>query len=552
MARLSEFGPSAATQFKAIAWIRWRLFANSFRRKGGKGELVARIIFLPVGALFAIGPIAGAGAGAFYAIHAKEPWVLPVVTWLVFVIWVLITMATTLQPSSVDLSLLLRFPIRFRSYVTTRFFFGLLATPNVIGTLALAAAAIGIGIAKPALFPWAALVMFTYSLAVILLLRMVLLWLDRWLAQRRTREIVGVLFAMFAVGVQVLNFQFQGWMRHSGSPPGMARFAALKPIYHDLQPVLALLPPTLAANSVLHMQAMEPLPALAKLAAVFAFACVFGALFALRLRGEFRGENFNEAPARGKAKESAKTSDKTVFSFAGVPPPIVACMEKELRYLMRGPSALIGILMPLFLVGLYANRLGSSRWALPLALAYTMFAMLPMLYNVLGQDAAGAQLYLLSPTPIRWIFLAKNIVLSALIFLVAALSAGLVAFMHPPSGIIAAGTLFWLVFVLLTNLSFGNWRSLTSPIKVDMGKIQRRQSRSQFSILIIFLVLLGSLLAGFAILWTSHYLDMNWAGPTVLLAMAAAAFVIYLRGLKRIEQLALEQRDTLIEVLGKA
>ena len=50
----------ASQQFAAIAYLRWRLFANSFRRKGGAGELVARLIVYPIGFGFLVGPTVGA------------------------------------------------------------------------------------------------------------------------------------------------------------------------------------------------------------------------------------------------------------------------------------------------------------------------------------------------------------------------------------------------------------------------------------------------------------------------------------------------------------
>jgi len=544
-------GPSSAAQFKAIAWIRWRLFVNGFRRKGGKGELVARIILLPFVALVAVGPIVGAGAGAYFAVNTRANWALSLLMWVVFGGWIFVTSATTLQPTRVDLSLLLRFPISFPSYVITRFFFGLLSTPNVIGTLALAAAALGIGLAQPSLFPWAAATLGSYALMMILLLRMVLQWMERWMAQRRTREIFSLLFTMFFLSFQFLNFEMQGWAHHRHGPRGFARFAFLLPYYRAVKPFVEALPPALAAKSIARMQTGHALAAFGSLAAVLAFGIVFGSLYSLRLLGEFRGENFNEAPARPRVAKDAKEAQRSGFDFGGLPPAIAAGIEKELRYLVRGPSMLLGVLTPLVLVALYANRLGSFELLLPGAMAYTLFALLPTLYNVLGQDAAGAQLYLLSPTPIRTVFLAKNLVSSALIVCVAGAAALLVAYAHPPSPPIAVGTALWFAFVLLTNLSLGNFRSIQSPMKVDMGKVQRRQGASQVSVLIVLAGLFGSLLTGFVLLWVCRYLGHIWAAPAALLVLAVAALLLYLRTLNRIGRVALENRDVLVEVLGK-
>jgi ABC-2 type transport system permease protein len=540
-------------QFRAIAWVRWRLLVNSFRRKGGKGELIARILILPFIAIVAVGPIVGAGALGFYAVHNHAAWAFSALTWAVFLGWIFVASATTLHPDGIDLSLLLRFPVRFSSYVVIRFFFGLLATPNVVGSLALLSAAIGIGAARPMLSPWAAIVLGSYGLMMILLLRMVLLWLDRWLAQRKTREIAGVVFTMFFLAFQYANSQVQGWARHrQHGRLGMGRFQTILPVYRFLHPVVAILPPTLASDAITAGLRGALLPATAALAGVIAFCCVFGALFALRLRGEFRGENFNEAPPRTAVANTHAAPAQSGLRFRGVSPAIAACIEKELRYLVRGPSLLITVLTPLVLVGIYANRMGSFELLLPCAMAYTLFSLLPLLYNVLGQDAAGAQLYLMSPTPLHEVFLAKNLVTGGLITCVAGAAAVIVSYGHRPSAPIAVGTLFWFAFLLLTNLSFGNLRSVQSPMKVDMNKTQRRRGASQMSVLIVLGVLLGSLALGFALLWGCRYVGHIWAAPVLLLLLAAAALAIYVSTLHRMERAALANRDVLVEVLGKA
>jgi ABC-2 type transport system permease protein len=556
-------GPASTAQFRAIAWLRWRLFVNAFRRRGGKAEVVARVFLFPFVSAIAVGPILGAGVGAYFAVHARAEWALPLLMWAAFAAWIFVTSATTLQPSTVDLTLLLRFPVRFSSYVATRFFFGLLSTPNVIGSLSLASAAIGIGIADPRLFPWATLVLSVYALTMILLLRMVLLWCERWLAQRRTREIFGVVFTLFFLSFQYFNSQMTNFgharrARHggvSGMQALAAKFSLLLSVYHAMKPVADAMPPALAARSIANFEDGAWPAAAATLAGVIAFAALFAALFALRLRGEFRGENFNEAPARTASLRSVRESSSRAsaggLSAGALPPAIAACVQKELRYLLRGPSMLLSVLTPLVLVGIYANRLGSFELLLPTAMAYTMFSMMPLLYNVLGQDAAGAQLYLLSPTPIRTVFLAKNLVLGALICLVALAAALLVVWRQPPSAAILVATAMWFAFVLFTNLAFGNLRSVLAPAKVDMGKIQRRQGTSQVSALIVIAVLVGSLAAGLVLLSLCRYLGHVWAAPPVLLGMAVAALLMYLRTLNRIGRITLDHRDGLIEALGK-
>ena len=109
--------------------------------------------------------------------------------------------------SSFDPSSLMRFPLRFGRYLVLRTLLGLMTPSTIVGCLALLAAAIGIGIAKPALALPALIVLAVYALMNVFLTRMIGAWMERWLANRRFREIFGVLMALFAVGIQFLNFQ---------------------------------------------------------------------------------------------------------------------------------------------------------------------------------------------------------------------------------------------------------------------------------------------------------------------------------------------------------
>src|SRR5580698_3418063 len=71
-------------QFAALAKLRWCIFRNAFRRKGGAGELAARIVLFPIIGVFAIGPIAAAGFGAYYLTAGNRLDTLHLLTWAVF------------------------------------------------------------------------------------------------------------------------------------------------------------------------------------------------------------------------------------------------------------------------------------------------------------------------------------------------------------------------------------------------------------------------------------------------------------------------------------
>ena len=75
-----------------------------------------------------------------------------------------------------------------------------------MGCLALLAAAVGIGVADPSLALPALVVLAVYALTNIYLTRMIGAWMERWLANRRFREIFSMLMALFAVGISVPQF----------------------------------------------------------------------------------------------------------------------------------------------------------------------------------------------------------------------------------------------------------------------------------------------------------------------------------------------------------
>ena len=60
-------------------------------------------------------------------------------------------------------------------------------------------------IARPRALPWATIVLLTFALVNIVLARMLFAWLERWLAQRRTREILGIFFFLFILSFQLIG-----------------------------------------------------------------------------------------------------------------------------------------------------------------------------------------------------------------------------------------------------------------------------------------------------------------------------------------------------------
>src|SRR4029077_16357300 len=109
-------------------------------------------------------------------------------------------------------------------------------------------------------------------------------------AQRRTREIMGVLFIL-----AMLSFQLIGpIMGRLGRRPH-PEFSRAVEMGTKVQ---AVLPPGLAANAIAQTSHDEPLIGFASLLLLGALTLALGGLLHLRLRAQFRGENLSEAVTR--------------------------------------------------------------------------------------------------------------------------------------------------------------------------------------------------------------------------------------------------------------
>ncbi len=552
-------------QFAALAQLRWCIFRNAFRRKGGAGELAARLIFLPLLGIAAFGPIVGAGYGAYLMASDGRLVALPILTWAIFALWLLVLLNISPPGLSFDINTIIRFPLSFPRYLTARLFFGLLSAANVIGTLALIAACIGIAIAKPSLAPWATLLFAAFALANIFFTRMLLAWVERWLLTRRTREIFTAVFLFATLGFQYINLNFnpglQGRHHHTSN-----HLPLFRSIFHHIQPIAAVLPPGLTASSIVSYSQGRFLTAFASLLGLIAFGALFFTVYAWRMHREFSGENLSEVthPATPPTPKSVRnvvipgpaSIATTKTSTFGLNATVIACLQKEFIYLRRNVNQLYGFIAPLFMVFLFAGRVSSTgrfgEFVFPVAVAYSVLGVSVLSYNALGMDGPGVQFYFLGPARLRDVFLAKNITGFLLTFSELVLIFAVIAFLaHPPSLVITLSTVCWLLFATFINGTVGNLRSLMSPKKIDLLRASRRQA-SQLSVLIALGILTASVGIGYGTIALANVLGRPWLMVPVLLALALTAFVVYLHVLNRLDAIALDHREELAEELCKA
>jgi ABC-2 type transport system permease protein len=174
-----------------------------------------------------------------------------------------------------------------------------------------------------------------------------------------------------------------------------------------------------------------------------------------------------------------------------------------------------------------------------------------MIFNNLGAEGTGIQILFLSPTPIRTVLLAKNLLHGLLFALVAFLAGVLAAFrLGEPDLTLLATTAAWVLFALPLNLAAGNLLSLTMPYRVNLGRISRQRG-SQASALVSMLIQAFVIGCGLGILELCTYFDKSWLAAPCLLALAGVALVVWWSVLRKADYLANRNRDTLIGTLAK-
>lgn len=564
----------ASTQLMAVAWLRWRMFVNGiFRRRPGTARqavslafvILLRIIVWPFLVAMVVGPVAGSGFWAWVTIANHHDQRLQSLLAVITLLWQFVAingLSAAATVSQFDPSSLIRFPLRFGRYFVLRILIGILAPSTIVGCFALLAAAIGIGIARPPLLLGALGTLAVYALMNIFLTRMIGAWMERWLANRRFREIFSLLMALLAVSVQFLNFQ-----RYA--PHAQGTNSWLLHFLRGSNSSLQWLPPGFAANAIL--LSPHSFAAILPFFALLASTGLFAWVYAIRLRKQFLGEFLTESPVLRSTAKSASSVRATAPQLSPIaergrglavrekfPPIISACLRKEWLNFRGNTAQLIGLATPLvFIVILNRGQFAThTALFLPGAIAYVLLGILASLYNIFGADGLGVQIYLLAPVRLRDVIIAKNIASLTIIVTEAVLAWALVNWLSRSRIPLAteASTAFWAIFVIMINVAIGTLRSIQAPRKFIPGQMRqlRGTPTNRTSGLLIMFVLFGSMLLQVPVVFVGRYLHQPWLGAWVFAPLAVAAIAAYSVLLRNAEGLILAHRDTLAEELCKA
>jgi ABC-2 type transport system permease protein len=541
-------------QLSAIAYLRWHMFFNSLRTTRGKLEFASRVLISIGFAFGGLGGAIGAGIGAYLCIsHGRAEW-LALILWLIFAFWQLFPIAATAFTNNPDSSDLLRFPLTYSSYFLIRVAYGFFDPAAALGSLWLIGISVGIAIAQQTLLPWAVLTLFLFAVFNLVLTLTIFSWIERWLAQRRTREILGILFILLT-----LSFQLIGpMMEHFGkrSRPGTQK------IFETLVPVQRAMPPGMAAAAIAAMSKAAVLPAFKFFLLLAGVAVFVGLLLHLRLKAQFHGENLSEVPAQKQIKPGERT--QIGWKLSGLSPPVAAILEKEVHYLMRSGPMLLTLVMPIFMLvvfrlgplstmrhgGGYATR--APELAFPVAGAYALLTLTNLIYNSFGADGGGIQFFYASPVHFREIVLAKNIAAAGILIFNTMLAWAAVAYLYrAPALDVTIATVTGLLFAVPLNFAVGNLLSIYAPKKRDFASFGR-QNASQTTVFVSLGLQAVIAAVGVGAFLLAHYYKNFFIAAAVFLPFAGISIAVYVFSLGRVDRVALNRRETLMAELCRA
>ena len=555
--------PGVSQQIQLIGRLRWMLFRNSLRNIKGRLEaLSSAILWLMMSGLVVGGGIFFGIATYYLVQHNHWGW-LSGLLWIVFVFWQLYPIFAASAGAQFDFANLLRFPLRFSSFFILSLVYGLFDPGAVSSVVWLFAMWIGLVLARPALFLWALVVLVAFAALNLFFSRMVFAWVEKWLARRRTREVLGFIFVLGILSIQLIN-------------PALHHFRSVnthlrKDWVIRLLPVANALPAGVAGTALQSALHGAFAPAAYSLVFVLLYAGAFLWLLRVRLAAQFHGENLSEARAPSfvapvrlaqsqhahPAAVSGSISVALRLRIPGLSRASSAIVEKEFRYLFRNPIMLLNLIIPIFLVAVLVMTPHNSahnrpdffqrlpQMIFPIVVAYVLLFQVNWVFNSFAFEGAGVQFLILAPVRFRDILVGKNVFIGLVSVFEAVLTLAAVSLIfQPPPLVIVAASLAGLLYGTLANFALGNILSVCYPRRLEFGAMrQKRQAGITVAVaLVTQAVLIG---IGAIVFVLTRSLNRPALAIVIFLILSAVTFTAYRISLSHIDRIALDHRETL-------
>jgi len=551
--------PGTREQIGLVARLRWQLFSNSMRTLKGRLEAVSTVLM----ALMMSGLVFGGGillGIATFALVNRGAWQwIAGLLWIVFLFWQLYPLFAASVGVQFDFANLLRFPLRFGSFIALSLIYGLFDPGAVTALFWLFCMWVGLGIARPGMLLWGLTVLLVFAALNLLLARMLLAWTEKWLARRRTREVLAVVFILMMLSIQFIGPAINHFQNHHAQV--RTNWVVM------LLPVARLLPPGIAAQSLTYALADNFALAPRWLLLLALYVAAFFFLLRARLVAQYCGENLSEAraavPRRAMAPRATGKTPASSWEIPLVSGTAGAIFQKEVRYALRSGPMLLNLVIPVILVvffGITAHQQGrhadffsrSPDMMFPIAIAYTFLIQMNMVFNSFAYEGGGVQFLLFSPVRFRDVMAGKNLFQGvAAVIEALAVWAAVAWLFSPPPAVIVTATFAGLLYATLANFAVGNILSVCFPRKLDFGAFRRKKLAGVT--MLIGMATQGILIGmGAGVFLLAKHFDRMGLVMPIFLVFAAVAGAGYLFSLTKIDRLALNRRETLTSELCRA
>jgi hypothetical protein len=498
--------------------LRWRLFVNSLRRPNRSAELGLQVLWIILSGALVLLFCALFFGGTLALLQSDRSDLLDLPLLALFLIWQLAPILFEGYSPGLNFREVARYPISFRVYFLLNMAYGLSDPAALSCLLWLFSIWVALLVARPDLALAAALAFLVFAFFNLVCNRIVVGLFDRFQSTRKGRERMVLLMLVLLLLPQLLQFAAGAWARGGG----------FKVPFWILSAIVLLreyLPPGLTARALLSAGTAAAWPA----AGLLLFGTLFLLLLLRQLRAVFQGEIYAETY---KVRRDLKV--RKGWLLPALDDVTSAVVEKELRYIQQNSRLLLQLIYPpiIFLVIAFygpGRRMPITRnpAGLLIGLASFLLLSLPNLaYNTFGMDKEGFGRWLLSPLPLRKVFLAKNLThggLLSLLYVVVALL--LVAFIHVDLLQVATVTVGF-VAVLILQLAAGNLVSVHWPKRIELTQMSSRMASNAAGFASLLVVLPMIVLWG-AVGFLAWFWQLPWLPLALGIAILGAVLKLY-------------------------
>jgi ABC-2 type transport system permease protein len=506
-----------------ILKLRWMLFKNSIRSKGGCSELISAILLgvILVPADLVLSALIGV---LVYGLYNKALFVpaLSCILAGITVIWQLIPLMTASLGSDADIERFRQYPLSTRDLFVIDLALGSFSPVSLLVYPAIAAVLAGCVARSRANLPLGIISIGLFTVFNVVLSRYAHRLISALLSNRKRREIIAVLIFLLVLTPQVFisltsRDRSRSVIEHNSNPN-----ETIDKTEKRIQAVgdyLAWLPPGVAARNLrAGTEALSLINWLALLAAA-GFVFGIGSLEYSRLIKDYYGRTPSSVRLlRRKPKQDRSAARQGALLEAGEPasqpvassgrsrfsllelfspwlePATTAVLEKEIKYLYRSPRAFLIFIGPLLGTVIFIMPMGlgtltarADNYRLAIIVLYSIILDTQFFSNSFGFDWHGAKLYFLAPVKGSSVLIGKN--LAALCIMCVQIAVIMVMFSvlngrFNPVALVDAGFAFAIAAPL--SLAMGNYLSVLYPRAVDFSKVYGR-SYSSISQLVMFL-----------------------------------------------------------------